>query len=239
MTQRVAICFIALGVLLGFSLRSEAAPITWAFEGRVRILDIGEASDLADSLGVTLGASVSGQVSYQFVGGSFGRHDGSLLGFDVAIGSFEIGFESMGCCYFDVDINPPYGDAYRLYGGGGTDALFPQGAPLTLYLFADTPGVIPNLLLPDAPPALSSLRPFSITDWGAFPSAGTGLEIGFGPGSGWTDGRIVVELTSLALVPEPAPVALLALATAFPMISAGRARRPRSGPAGAAIRRGS
>jgi hypothetical protein len=66
------------------------------------------------------------------------------------------------------------------------------------------------------------LRPFSIADWSQFYSAGTGLEIGAHADTGWPDGRIVVELTSLALVPEPEAFALLALA--FVALAARRRR---------------
>jgi hypothetical protein len=136
----------ALSLALGLCrlLRRATAPITWAFEGTVRILE-GETVELAGSLGVTLGAPVSGHVRYRddvfSVGGPVaGIFDGALLGFEVAIGSFETGFESMfGCCHFDVHLNPGYGDSYALSGGGGgPDILFPQGVPLSLYLFADT-----------------------------------------------------------------------------------------------------
>lgn len=243
---------LAFALLLGQSSASAAAPVTWAFEGTVRILEMGEASELAGSLGVTLGAPVSGHVRYRddvfSLGGSAGGvFDGAMLGFGVVIGDFAGGFDSQyGCCFFDVNVDPASGrGSIGMFGiGVGASSLFPLGAPASLSLRADTPGVIADIVhIPLAPPPLGALRPFSIEDWSdPFGSVGTGVEIGF---YGWEGGRIVVELTSLALVPEPEPLALLAVAFAAGASLRRRASwpaprraasRPRSGPAAEAAR---
>lgn len=206
--------FVAsIGLSLGLASGSMAAPITWVFEGTVRILVTGETPELASSLGVSLGAPVSGHLAYDDSVLSGGHdHDGAVLGFGFAIGNIESAYTSLGCCFFDANFDPASGQgSYRIFGMFVSSSLIPAwGSPAALTLIADAPGVIPNQFLPHAPPPLTALRPFSIADWSdPFAPFGTGLEIGFqGAENGW----IVVELTSLALVPEPEAFALLAFA---------------------------
>lgn len=216
MTQRIVFCFIVLGLLVGFTPRARAAPITWAFEGTVRYVNVGDASALAGSLGVSVGASATGQLVYEsttpdLVPGS-GTYEGAVTGFGVTIGSYTTGQlepQTLNAFYVRVRGVNPF-DLQIANGSYPGDPLFPSGL-LELSLIADTPGVIPDSALPGAPPALSALRPFSIDDWTTI-GFGTGLWL-FGDLPSSELGGVLVEFSRLELVAEPEVFALLGFAS--------------------------
>lgn len=214
MTQRTAFCFIALGVLFGSTPRTWAAPITWAFEGIVRSASMGNSSALAGSLGVSVGAPVSGQVTYESTTPESAPGSGvynGLIGFEVVIGSYapELGASSLNTLLVSPRSRGNSFDAWIAQGIAEPDNLFPSGAVLWLSLLADAPGVITGPGLPNVPPALSLLRPFALGDWTTI-GYGTGLTLCCGPEQG---NEVDVQLTSLALVPESEGLALLGLAS--------------------------
>jgi hypothetical protein len=219
MTQQAAICFMALmGLLAGIGSRAVAAPITWAFEGTVRYANMGDASALAGSLGVIVGASASGHLTYESTTPEAdpgqGTYPSAVTGFEVSIGSYTTGALDGGVLdafYVRLRDGNPY-DADIVDGFHPGDALFPGypgSAIIELSLIADTPGVISGSALPAAPPPLSALRPFSIDDWTTI-GYGTGLYLFRDAGPDL--GGVLVEFTRLEVVPEPGAPPLVVLA---------------------------
>ena len=207
----------ALALGLGLAGSSSAAPITWEFEGTVRFANLGSASALGGSLGVSVGASAFGRMVYESTtpasspGSTF--YLGALTGFEVEVGSYSTASidPARGRDFYQFGVSgpvTPYGWEFAQASTLG-DELFHRSVELTLSLIPNVAGVIRFSTLPVAPPALSVLRPFSIDDW---------LDFGFGTGVMLSRGSVdtqllLVQFTRLEAVPEPAGLTLLASVT--------------------------
>jgi hypothetical protein len=182
---------IVLCSLLVFAGPSEAAPVTFSFDGSI--------SGVSGALFPTLGTgSMSGNVTFDSAAGPIvpgtGIYLNSITGLNLNIGGYLASYAPGANGIFILN-SPPLGGldnvtAFSSVTGGAINGVLPTSFQLSL---TDPSGnVFSSLSLPTTPPSLSS---FATNQW----------RLDFGGGAG---NYIVGSLAHLTAVPLPAAVIL-------------------------------
>jgi hypothetical protein len=191
-----------IGVLLALAQSSSAAPITWAFEGRIRGIGTASPSTLAtlSSLGVVVGSPFSGFLVFESSTPAsqsqptLGLYPNSVLALQLSIGTYHVEMppEASERTISVTNTTQPLRGEITAFGIGNGAALL-LGTPIIHLSLVRQGGAFPTGALPVIPPALSTLASYS----SIFPGGSTFV------GLIASDGQIAGELTSLVAVPEP------------------------------------
>jgi hypothetical protein len=214
---------------------ANAATVTWEFEGVVREVRTDPAFIArATSLGVVSGATATGQITYEYPvpdldPGSNGSYSGAGSTYAFQAGAYATSrFNGVSRITVTRDVlGPPTFLAIESFNGAGiaADGLFLAGHFWRLSLLTGDPSVFPDDSQPLAPPSLSDLRTFQLSDW----LGGTPTTLGIGTGlvlTGASGEQVYIELTRLEAVPEPGLAALAGVTLL--LLLAARLRRGRA-----------
>jgi hypothetical protein len=232
MTGKTLSGFVVAAVLgIGFAGTGRAAPITWEFEGRVEIVGVAgnlpvgtaELAAMLTSLGVEVGATVTGSVRYESSTpddrpeASNARYSGAILNSEAIVGSYRMAGD-----LFEGD---PSFHSREIFAGtfpeSGISAYFTQShlgdeigllsrfGLMGLELSSHDPSFFaPETIgLPLDPPALQDLDPFGFDETSAF---GYGSAVFFGVSTDIGSFTVRASLSRLERVPEPELTLLLA-----------------------------
>jgi hypothetical protein len=227
-------CLLLAAALLAAS-PAPAATVTWTFEGAVR----GFVNDYSnpppdgfvaqmDALGVRSGSLVHGSAQIDLetanIGyGSLDEYPGAIRTWGISLGDMTLALGPSSNALIEVSHrypgNPSVIDSYVLYALGMTGSVGPAPGEAKLVLSDATNTLFPwNTILAEPPP-LDALGAFDLAAIQARVEGPSHLYLSFAGG-----GAVVVELTSLASVPEPELAVLCVFALALALRSRGRDR---------------